>query len=96
MNLLKDKFLIIDRGDNYSVGQVVEINNDYILIRIRTKSDCPVDFYHVYHIGELSCECRECMNSYFFETEAEMQEWITWTEKVVDFNVVSFDTTKKH
>jgi len=89
MNSLKGKWILIDGGDSYKVGQVAEVNGDYVLIRLRVNSGCPIEtFYNVYHISELSCECRECVNSYFFDNEEQLQRWITWVNKTDD-NVIS-------
>ena len=94
MNSLKNKFLVIDHGDQYIIGQVAEVNGDYILIRIQVRSDCPTDFYHVYHIGELSCECRECINTYFFDNETQMKKWLAWIDNPGE-KIIPFDRNKK-
>ena len=88
------KFLLIDRGEHYIIGQVAEINGDYILMKVQAKSDCPTDFYHVYHIGELSCECRECVNSYFFDSEDQLQKWIAWIDNPNE-KIIPIDRNKK-
>lgn len=94
MNVLKDKWLLIDRGDHYTIGQIAEVNGDYILVRVQVKSDAPTDYYNVYHIGELSCECRQCVNTLFFDSEAQMKKWIAWIDNPDD-KVIPIDR-KKH
>ena len=93
MKSLKDKFLLIDRGDNFVTGQVADVNGDYVLILMQTKLDCP-KFYHVYHISELTCDCRECVNSYFFDNRDELEKWVAWIDPADD-NIIPINGKKK-
>ena len=93
MNSLKGLWVLIDRNENYMIGQVAEINGDYILVRMQTRSDCPTDFYHVFHISELSCECRECVNSYFFDDEVQLKKWLAWIDSPNE-KIIPIDRTK--
>jgi len=98
MESLKGMWLLLDRGDSYIVGHVVDVSGDYLKVSMKTKSDYPTAFYTVYHISELTCECRECVTSYFFDNEAKLKAWIDWIDRPED-NIVKMvvpTDKKKH
>ncbi len=92
MHALKGLWILLDKGEHYHVGQVAAVDGEYILVKLRP-SEGPA-FHHLYHIGELSCECRECVNSFFFDTEKELEEWITFINKPDNSNVITLGPTK--
>lgn len=94
MKSLQDKWILIDKGNTYLVGQVIDIDDDYILVRMRqSDTKCPV-YSSLFHISELSCDCRECINSLFFYDEEELDSWIEFVENKTNENnnVVSIDS----
>ena len=90
MNSLIGKWILMDRGEHYLIGHITDVNGDYIMIQMKPKTGSP-DFYHLYHIGELSCDCRECINSYFFDTEEQLTTWAAWIDKPDENNIVLLD-----
>lgn len=92
MKSLKDKWILIDKGEHYLTGQIIDIDGDYILVRMRRiSSECPL-FSHLFHISELSCDCRECVNSLFFDDEKKLDAWIKFVDdRDSNNNVVSID-----
>ncbi|SRR6266704_3419628 len=98
MQSLKNKWILIDKGDHYLVGQVTDIEGDYILVRMRQiVAECP-GYSDLFQISELSCECRDCINSHFFDDEKKLNAWIKFVdqENEIKNNVISIDSGRDY
>lgn len=98
MQSLRDKWILVDKGEHYLVGQVTDIEGDYILVRMRQLDNkCPW-YFNMFHISELSCDCRECVNSLFFDDEDKLNAWIKFVdqENEIKNNVVSIDSGRDY
>ncbi len=95
MQSLRNKWILIDKGEHYLIGQIIDVLNcEYLFVRMRpVNKETPV-ISNVFHISELSCDCRNCINSVFFNTEKELDTWIKFVERGNVSNVVSIDKNK--
>jgi len=98
MQSLKNLWILIDKGENYLVGKVADVDGEYILVRMRQiVLECP-EYFNLFHISELSCDCRDCVNSHFFDDEDQLNAWIKFIdqENENNNNVVSIDSGRDY
>jgi hypothetical protein len=68
------KWVLIDDGEYYQVGEITFTTNEYAFVRMRPPNGCV--YYRLYDLMHLAAN-----ETMFFESEKELDAFIEWIEK---------------
>ena len=70
------KWVMVDEGEYYQVGEVTALYTDYIFVRLRPPDPTMVPHYRLFHFQDLFQSM-----TFFFDTEAELDAFIASFEE---------------
>lgn len=91
---MKNWHVFIGGDDYYNYGKIVYETADFILVKLNSTDGVPSN-NKLYHLECLA----HCEDVFFFETENELKNWLTWLETSEaskgQFKILNFDKNQK-